>query len=326
MNDVSFWDDKEYADIVISKMTELRQIVEPIRMMKENILSNLEIINGLEDDYDQEIFELMENEYDILSKDLDIYELRTFLDGEYDKNNCLLEIHAGAGGTESCDWVSMLSRMYLRYCKKNDYDIKEIDNQPGEEVGYKSIVYLIKGNFAYGYLKHEKGVHRLVRISPFDSNKRRHTSFASVEVLPEVDKNIDVEIKESDLKIDVFRSSVAGGQSVNTTDSAVRITHLPTNIVVTCQNERSQLQNKEQAMEILKSKLYNLEMEKQNDKLNQMTEGQMSIGFGSGKRSYVMCPYTLVKDNESGYESSNVDAILDGEIDNIILEGLRSKK
>ena len=326
MNDVSFWDDKEYADIVISKMTELRQIVEPIRMMKENILSNLEIINGLEDDYDQEIFELMENEYDILSKDLDIYELRTFLDGEYDKNNCLLEIHAGAGGTESCDWVSMLSRMYLRYCKKNDYDIKEIDNQPGEEVGYKSIVYLIKGNFAYGYLKHEKGVHRLVRISPFDSNKRRHTSFASVEVLPEVDKNIDVEIKESDLKIDVFRSSGAGGQSVNTTDSAVRITHLPTNIVVTCQNERSQLQNKEQAMEILKSKLYNLEMEKQNDKLNQMTEGQMSIGFGSGKRSYVMCPYTLVKDNESGYESSNVDAILDGEIDNIILEGLRSKK
>ena len=326
MNDVSFWDDKEYADIVISKMTELRQIVEPIRIMKENILSNLEIINGLEDDYDQEIFELMENEYDILSKDLDIYELRTFLDGEYDKNNCLLEIHAGAGGTESCDWVSMLSRMYLRYCKKNDYDIKEIDNQPGEEVGYKSIVYLIKGNFAYGYLKHEKGVHRLVRISPFDSNKRRHTSFASVEVLPEVDKNIDVEIKESDLKIDVFRSSGAGGQSVNTTDSAVRITHLPTNIVVTCQNERSQLQNKEQAMEILKSKLYNLEMEKQNDKLNQMTEGQMSIGFGSGKRSYVMCPYTLVKDNESGYESSNVDAILDGEIDNIILEGLRSKK
>lgn len=326
MNDVSFWDDKESADIVISKMTELRQIVEPIRMMKENILSNLEIINGLEDDYDQEIFELMENEYDILSKDLDIYELRTFLDGEYDKNNCLLEIHAGAGGTESCDWVSMLSRMYFRYCKKNGYDIKEIDNQPGEEVGYKSIVYLIKGNFAYGYLKHEKGVHRLVRISPFDSNKRRHTSFASVEVLPEIDKNIDVDIKESDLKIDVFRSSGAGGQSVNTTDSAVRITHLPTSIVVTCQNERSQLQNKEQAMEILKSKLYNLEMEKQNDKLNQMTECQMSIGFGSGKRSYVMCPYTLVKDNESGYESSNVDAILDGEIDNIILEGLRSKK
>ena len=198
-----------------------------------------------------------------------------------------------------------------------------MDKLNGEEVGIKSATIMIKGNNAYGYLKNEKGVHRLVRISPFDSNKRRHTSFASIEVIPEFDKNINIAINENDLRIDIYRSSGPGGQGVNTTDSAVRITHIPTKIVVTCQNERSQIKNKEQALNILKSKLFNLELEKQNNKISQMTEGQMSIAFGSGKRSYVMCPYTLVKDNESGYETSAVEKVLDGEIDEFIYAYLK---
>ena len=211
----------------------------------------------------------------------------------------------------------------MRDLKKKNYKVELLSMQPGEEVGIKSVMLKVSGLYAYGYLKHEKGVHRLVRISPFDSNKRRHTSFASVEVVPEINEEINIEIKDSDLKIDVYRSSGAGGQSVNTTDSAVRITHIPTSIVVTCQNERSQIQNKQKALEILKSKLYLLELELQKDKIDNLKEGQMTIGFGSAKRSYVMCPYTLVKDNESGYETSNVDAILDGEIDEMIMAGLR---
>ena len=249
--------------------------------------------------------------------------LETYLSGEYDKSNCILEIHSGAGGTESCDWANMLYRMYTRYLLKNNYKFEELDKQLGEEVGIKSVMLKVIGKNAYGYLKHEKGVHRLVRISPFDSNKRRHTSFASVEVTPEIDKNIEIDIQEKDLKIDIYRSSGPGGQGVNTTDSAVRVTHLPTGIVVTCQNERSQIQNKEHCMEILMSKLYNLELEKKNQALSSMKAGQMSIAFGSGKRSYVMCPYTLVKDNESGYETSNVLEILDGELDELIKMGLR---
>ena len=249
--------------------------------------------------------------------------LQTYLSGEYDSNNCILEIHSGAGGTESCDWANMLYRMYTRYLLKNNYKIEELDKQLGEEVGIKSVVIKVSGKNAYGYLKNEKGVHRLVRISPFDSNNRRHTSFASVEVTPEIDKNIEIDILDKDLKIDIYRSSGPGGQGVNTTDSAVRITHLPTGIVVTCQNERSQIQNKEHCMEILRSKLYKLEIEKQNKELNDMKSGQMEIAFGSGKRSYVMCPYTLVKDNESGYETSSVDKVLDGELEEIIKMGLR---
>lgn len=220
----------------------------------------------------------------------------------------------------------MLYRMYTRYCKKQNYQVEEIDKQPGEEVGIKSVMLMIKGKNAYGYLKNEKGVHRLVRISPFDSNKRRHTSFASVEVTPEIDKNINIEINDADLKIDIYRSSGPGGQGVNTTDSAVRITHLPTGIVVTCQNERSQIQNKEHCLQILKSKLYTIELEKQNEQLNNMKSGQKEIAFGSGKRSYVMCPYTLVKDNESNYETSNVEEVLDGYLDDFIIAGLKNKK
>ena len=295
--------------------------MEPVLEVEKKINDDLDLLNNNE--IDLEFIKLLTEEYNNLKKKTEELKINTYLSGEYDHNNCYLEIHAGAGGTESCDWAMMLARMYQRYTKKVGFTMEEIDVQPGEEVGIKSAMYLIKGLNAYGYLKNEKGVHRLVRISPFDSNSRRHTSFASVEITPEIDKSINIDIKDNDLKIDVYRSSGAGGQSVNTTDSAVRITHLPTGIVVTCQNERSQIQNKEKALEILKNKLYLLEIEKQNNQLDKLKEGRMTIGFGSGKRSYVMCPYTLVKDNESGYETSNVDAVLDGEIDELISAGLR---
>ena len=321
INDVNFWSDKEKANEVISRANELREVISSVSEVDKGIKDNLETLElvGEED----ELYVLLEEEYDTLQKKQEELGLQTYLNGEYDKNDCILEIHSGAGGTESCDWANMLYRMYTRYFTKNNYKVSELDKQLGEEVGIKSVMISVKGRNAYGYLKHEKGVHRLVRISPFDANKRRHTSFASVEITPEIDKSIDIDIQDKDLKIDIYRSSGPGGQGVNTTDSAVRITHLPTGIVVTCQNERSQIQNKEHCMEILKSKLYNLELERQTQELSDMKAGQMSIAFGSGKRSYVMCPYTLVKDNESGYESSNVGKVLDGELDELIKMGLR---
>ena len=266
---------------------------------------------------------LLSEEIKELESEVDKLRIKTYLNGEYDSCDCLLEIHSGAGGTEACDWADMLLRMYTRYFSKYGYKYEEIDRQPGEEVGIKSVLLSVKGTNAYGYLKGERGVHRLVRISPFDSNKRRHTSFASVEVTPKFDNNINIEILDSDIRVDIYRSSGPGGQGVNTTDSAVRITHLKTGIVVTCQNERSQIRNKEIAMEILKSKLYNLELIKKNEELESLKSGQMAIAFGSGKRSYVMCPYTLVKDSESGYETSDVEAILDGEISLMLEKNIR---
>ena len=326
MNSPTFWNDKENSDKIISEISNLKNIITPVIELDKKVNDNLETLDLLETTEDTEIFNLLEEELTSILKKIEALKIQTYLNGEYDKNNCFLEIHAGAGGTESCDWANMLYRMYTRYCKKVGYKIEEINSQPGEEVGLKSIMILIKGTNAYGYLKGEKGVHRLVRISPFDSNKRRHTSFASVEITPEIDKNIDIDIEEKDLKIDIYRSSGPGGQGVNTTDSAVRITHLPTGIVVTCQNERSQIQNKEHCLEILKSKLYTIEKEKQNEKLNNIKGTQKEIAFGSGKRSYVMCPYTRVIDNDSGYETSRVEEVLDGELDNFIIEGLKNKK
>ena len=289
--------------------------------MEEHIKNNLETIKDINNDID--FLNLLEEEYKTITKELEQLKLQTYLSGEYDKNNCILEIHAGAGGTESCDWTNMLYRMYTRYLTKENYKIEELDKQPGDEAGLKSVMIKVIGTNAYGYLKGEKGVHRLVRISPFDSNKRRHTSFASVEITPEIDKNIEIEINEKDLKIDIYRSSGPGGQGVNTTDSAVRITHLPTGIVITCQNERSQLQNKEHCLEILKSKLYALELEKKNKVISDLKQDKMTNGFGSGKRSYVMCPYTRVIDNDSKYETSEVEKVLDGELDEFIINGLR---
>ena len=326
MNSPTFWDNKEEAENIVNELSTLNKLIDPILETKEKINMNIELTNLILEEYDESIFNEISNDLTSINNKIEELELNTYLSGEYDKNNCILEIHSGAGGTEACDWANMLYRMYQRYCKKNNFEFIEMDKLNGEEVGIKSATIMIKGNNAYGYLKNEKGVHRLVRISPFDSNKRRHTSFASIEVIPEFDKNINIEINENDLRIDIYRSSGPGGQGVNTTDSAVRITHIPTKIVVTCQNERSQIKNKEQALNILKSKLFNLELEKQNNKISQMTEGQMSIAFGSGKRSYVMCPYTLVKDNDTNYETSDVNKVLDGEIEEFINQGIRSGK
>ena len=272
---------------------------------------------------DNELKEIVEIDLESIEKEISDFELLTLLNKEFDKNNCVLEIHSGAGGTESCDWVNMLYRMYTRWCDKNSYKYEVIDKEPGEEVGLKSISILIKGEYAYGYLKSEKGVHRLVRISPFDSNKRRHTTFASVEITPEFDDKIEIELKEEDLKIDVYRSSGAGGQSVNTTDSAVRITHLPTKTVVTCQNERSQIKNKEKALQLLKNKLYLIKVEEKEQELKNLRGTKMEINFGSQIRSYVMHPYSMVKDHRTNVETSSVNKVLDGEIDLFINANLK---
>lgn len=321
MNDQEFWSRDDSNDI-LNEINRLKKVVNPVLELKKNVDNNIEILSQVSDN-DSEILNLVEEEYVNDSDLLEKLKLETYLSGEYDHNNCILEIHAGAGGTESCDWANMLYRMYSRYLEKHNYKVELLDRQPGEEVGIKSVMIRVIGENAYGYLKGEKGVHRLVRISPFDSNKRRHTSFASVEITPEIDKSISVVINDKDLKIDIYRSSGPGGQGVNTTDSAVRITHLPTGIVVTCQNERSQIQNKEHCLEVLKSKLYALELEKKNKAITDMKKGRMANAFGSGKRSYVMCPYTRVVDNDSLYETSDVDSVLDGNIDDFIINGLR---
>ena len=319
INSSSFWSSSDRESILKENNT-LNELVDKVMYVKKKIDSNMNI---LLEELDDEMLSLISIEYDELEKLVDKLRIDTYLSGEFDKNDCILEIHSGAGGTESCDWAMMLYRMYTRYLSKNGYKYEEIDRQPGEEVGIKSILINVSGNNAYGYFKGERGVHRLVRISPFDAGKRRHTTFASVEVTPKFDNNIDVIVNDSDIRIDIYRSSGPGGQGVNTTDSAVRITHIPTGIVVTCQNERSQIRNKETAMEILKSKLYNLEVMKKNSQINDLKGDQMTIGFGSAKRSYVMCPYTLVKDNDSGYETSSVDKILDGEIGEMLEKNIR---
>ena len=267
---------------------------------------------------------VIESDLESIKNNLEKLKIDVLLSGEYDKNNALVEIHSGAGGTESNDWANMIKRMYLRYFDKKGFKYEILSEQEGEEVGIKGCLILVKHLNAFGLLKGETGVHRLVRISPFDSNKRRHTSFASVLVTPEINSNINIEIKEEDLKIDVYRSSGAGGQSVNTTDSAVRITHLPTGIVVTCQNERSQIKNKEKAMDILKSKLYLLEKESLDKKINDLKGSIMDVNFGSQIRNYVMCPYSLVKDLRTNYETSNVNGVLDGDLDKLIESYLKS--
>ena len=322
MLDSSFWNDRESSEKIVSELKRDKNIIDNIGNLKSRINSNIEILNDINDS-DSDLMLLVEDEYYNINKMIEKATLDTYLSSEYDDSNAIIEIHAGAGGTESCDWAMMLYRMYTRYAGTNGYNVIELDKQDGEEAGIKSVLFQINGPLAYGYLKHEKGVHRLVRISPFDANKRRHTSFAAVEVMPEIDSNIDIEINDSDIRVDIYRSSGPGGQGVNTTDSAVRITHIPTGIVVTCQNERSQIRNKEKALEVLKGKLLLLEKEKQDEKINGIKGEQLSNGWGSAKRSYVLCPYTLVKDNNSGYESSNVSAILDGEIEEMLEHGIK---
>ncbi len=318
MSDASFWNNKEEADQIIKELSELKDLVDGLKEVKEKNLAALDLCELLEEESDEEILKSLEDETISLHDKIQKIGLLLLLNKPYDKKNCVLEIHSGAGGTEACDWALMLYRMYLRWCEHHHYKVEVLDYQEGDEAGIKSASLLIKGEYAYGYLKCEKGVHRLVRLSPFDANNRRHTSFASVEVTPEFENNVSIEIDESDLKIDVYRASGAGGQHVNTTDSAVRITHLPTKIVVTCQNERSQIQNREKAMQLLKNKLQLLEIEKQNQELENVKGEQKNIEFGSQIRSYVMHPYSLVKDHRTNYETSNVTKVLDGQIDPFI--------
>lgn len=318
INDSKFWDDKETANAVICNQKEVKEGIDTIDNFTIKLKNDEEMLELLKEEYDNSIVDLLNKEMKDLEIDIENFEIKTLMNGKYDKNNCILEIHSGAGGTESCDWVSMLYRMYTRWCEKNNYKYELLDYQAGEEVGIKTVSILIKGIYASGYLKSEKGIHRLVRLSPFDSNNRRHTTFASVDVIPEFDNNISIDIKDEDLKIDVYRSSGAGGQSVNTTDSAVRITHLPTKTVVTCQNERSQLKNKEKAMQILKNKLYLLEMETKEKELADLKGDHKEIDFGSQIRSYVMHPYSMVKDHRTTCETSNVLSVLDGNINMFI--------
>jgi len=278
----------------------------------------------IKENYDEELKTIVLNDILLIEKNIEEIELNTLLNGTYDSNDCILEIHPGAGGTESCDWANMLYRMYTRFCDINDFKIELIDYQDGEEAGLKSVSFMIHGYNSYGLLKNEKGVHRLIRISPFDSNKRRHTSFASVDVTPIFsDNDVNIEINDQDIRIDVYRSSGKGGQGVNTTDSAVRITHMPSKIVVTCQNERSQIRNKETAMKVLKNKLYQLEVERKENELLKIKGINKEINFGSQIRTYTMHPYSLVKDHRTNTEDANVNKVLDGYINKFIDDNLR---
>lgn len=320
-----FWDDRRESAKVISELNANKNIIKEASDLKNNILSNLDILNELRDNNDLETFSLLEQEKADISKKLDALEIKLLLNNEHDENDAILEIHAGAGGTEACDWANMLKRMYTRWCEKKGYTCEVIDEQEGLEAGIKSMTMIVHGLYAYGYLKCEKGIHRLVRISPFDSGARRHTSFASVDVVPLIESgNVDIEIKDSDIRIDCYCASGHGGQGVNTTPSAVRITHFPTGIVVTCQNQRSQIQNKEEAFEVLKSKLYKIELEKKKEEMKNLKGEIKDINFGSQIRSYVMCPYTLVKDHRTNTENPNVDKVLDGDIDDFINDNLKS--
>lgn len=321
----NFWDDKKHSEEVITNLNNEKKVLEEVQNLLEETKDYLEMAKVTEI-VDEDSIKWLENESKTLNKKIEEEETLILLNGEYDKNDAVLEIHSGAGGTEACDWADMLYRMYSRYTENKNYKLEVIDKQMGLEAGIKSITLIIKGLYAYGYLKNEKGIHRLVRISPFDSGARRHTSFASVSVTPVIDDTVKVDINEKDLKIDVFHSSGAGGQSVNTTDSAVRITHLPTGIVVTCQNERSQVQNKAKAMQILKSKLYEIEEENKRNELKELKGEQKDINFGSQIRSYVMHPYSLVKDHRTNIEETNVNKVMDGDIDKFISANLRKNR
>jgi peptide chain release factor 2 len=323
MNSPNFWDNQESANKTLEEIQGLKTTIKDIDELKTKANDMLSL---LDEDNLEEMSSLIEEELNDFEKRVDELELLLLLNGDYDRNNAILEVHSGAGGTEACDWAEMLYRMYIRWCEKKGFTYTILDYQEGDEAGIKSASIMVKGQFAYGYLKCEKGIHRLVRLSPFDSNHRRHTSFASIDVIPEIDNSIDININEEDLKIDVYRSSGKGGQGVNTTDSAVRITHLPTKIVVTCQNERSQLQNKEQAMKMLKAKLFVLELEKKENELKEIKGEQLNIEFGSQIRSYIMHPYSMVKDHRTNEETSNVQKVLDGDIDSFIIKKLKDDK
>jgi peptide chain release factor 2 len=318
MSAPGFWGGQEGSAKVVKELKALKSTVEPweIVFKKHQELRELSDIIKPED---KELISDLARNIEILSKEIEGLEFKALLGGEFDKNNAILSINAGAGGTESCDWVGMILRMYTRFAQAHGYSARTIDMLPGEEAGVKNVTVLIEGEYAYGYLKPERGVHRLVRISPFDANKRRHTSFASVDVIPEVTEELDLKLEENDLRIDVYRSKGAGGQSVNTTDSAVRITHIPTGVTAQCQNERSQYQNKQTALKILKARIYELEREKREDQLlKQYGAQKKKIEWGSQIRSYILHPYNMIKDHRTDYQTGDAYRVLDGGLDEFI--------
>ena len=318
-----FWNDTKNSSKVLQNIKIIKH-KKDLYTTLYNELNNLIELNQLlqiEDDIEM-ANDLIKNTASI-SKEIDTLEVTTLLSGKYDLNNAIVTIHPGAGGTESQDWAEMLYRMYTRWANNNGYTVKELDYLDGDEAGLKSVTFLISGDYAYGYMKSEKGVHRLVRISPFDAGGRRHTSFASVEILPEITEDIEIDINPDDLRIDTYRASGAGGQHINKTSSAVRITHIPTNIVVACQTERSQIQNRETAMKMLKSKLLDLKEQEQKERIEDLKGEQKDIAWGSQIRSYVFCPYTLVKDHRTSCEVGNVQNVMDGDLNGFMISYLK---
>ena len=313
-----FWDDLENSQKVLQKTGKLKNTVETYDRLCTNYDDTLVLIEMGDEEGDLSLVEEITSAIDGIEASLASLRLQTLLTGEYDKNNAILTFHAGAGGTEAMDWVSMLVRMYTRWTERHGFKVQLLDFLDGDEAGLKSASLLIEGENAYGYLKSESGIHRLVRVSPFDASGRRHTSFASLEVMPEISDDADIEIREEDVKMDVFRSSGAGGQHINKTSSAVRLTHIPTGIVVACQNERSQFQNREQAMRMLKSKLLEIKEREHLEKIEDIKGVQKDIAWGSQIRSYVFMPYTLAKDHRTGFESGNINAVMDGDLDGFI--------
>ncbi len=318
MNQPDFWTDLERSQKVNQEMKALKNKVESWKKTKARIEDAEVLIELGQEMEDESVVQEVQKEISQLEKEVERMRLATLLKGQYDSHNAIISLHAGAGGTEAMDWAGMLLRMYTRWCENNGYEVKTLDLLPGEEAGIKSATLHVIGENAYGYLKAEKGVHRLVRISPFDASGRRHTSFASLDVMPELEDDNDIEIRPEELKIDTFRSSGAGGQHVNKTESAVRITHLPTGIVVSCQNERSQIQNRETAMKMLKAKLLELKERETQEKLNEMKGELKKIEWGSQIRSYVFHPYNMVKDHRTNVETGNIQAVMDGDLDMFI--------
>lgn len=316
--DPEFWSDTDRARNIQQRISAINNKADEYHRLTA-ALDDLQVLSELgEEEADRSIIPEISSLLKSWQRDFEHMKLRTLLTDEHDSSNAIVTLHAGAGGTESQDWVEMLYRMYSRWAENNNFELKLLDLIDGDEAGIKSVTFKVSGTNAYGYLRSEHGVHRLVRISPFDSSGRRHTSFASMEVLPELDDSIEIEINPDDLKVDVFRSSGAGGQHVNKTSSAVRMTHLPTGIVVSCQNERSQMQNRETALKMLKAKLYTLAKQKHMDRIEDLKGDMLDIAWGSQIRSYVFCPYTMVKDHRTGCETSDIDAVMDGEIDDLI--------
>lgn len=318
INSNNFWDNQKEAIEIVNKNNKLKNYLDTFNKLNGQIQEVVQIFTMIKEDYDEDIHKMLSLSLNTIEKEMDNFEIEVLLSNEFDDYNAIVEIHPGAGGTESQDWAQMLFEMYIRYAENNNLKIITYDCLQASDAGIKSVTFLVKGKYSYGHLKSESGVHRLVRISPFDASGRRHTSFASVDVVPQVNDNVNILIEEKDLKIDTYRSSGAGGQNVNKTESAVRITHLPTNIVVTCQNERSQIQNREIAMNILKSRLFQLEIKKKQEEMLKLKKEQKNIEWGSQIRSYVLCPYKLVKDHRSNYEASNVEEVLEGNLEEII--------